>query len=146
MFSLRFPKWLCFLPFICLSPISIYAAGSAVGTWKNADATFQIYEESGKLCAKILTLREPNTPDGKPKLDVHNPDASKRSRPLIGLVFMGGFLPVDDKKWDHGTIYDPKSGNTYSCTMELQSADKLKVRGYMVITLLGRTDIWTRIR
>ena len=38
----------------------------------------------------------------------------------------------------------PKSGNTYSCYLELQGSDTLRVRGYVLISLVGRTEIWTR--
>ncbi len=119
---------------------------SITGLWKNADATFDIFNDSGKIAARIISLREPKTPEGKPKTDIHNPDATKHDRPLIGLVFMSGFVPAGTGKWDHGTIYDPKTGNTYSCNMELEDANRLKVRGYIAISLIGRTDIWTRVQ
>jgi uncharacterized protein (DUF2147 family) len=47
-------------------------------------------------------------------------------------------------KWSGGTIYDPDSGHTYSCNLELLDADKLKVRGFMGLSLLGRSQVWTR--
>jgi uncharacterized protein (DUF2147 family) len=115
-----------------------------VGRWHNQDGAFEIYEESGKLNAKIVGLREPLAPDGRAKTDIHNPDASKRSRPIIGLVFMTGFAPAGPGKWDHGTIYDPQSGKTYSCTMELERTDTLKVHGYVLLSAIGRTEVWTR--
>jgi uncharacterized protein (DUF2147 family) len=117
---------------------------SATGLWKNEDASFEVYEENGKLSAKIVSLREPLAPDGKEKTDVRNPDASKHGRPIVGLVFMTGFTPAGPGKWENGTIYDPKTGNTYSCNMELQSTDTLKVRGYIGVSLVGRTEIWKR--
>jgi uncharacterized protein (DUF2147 family) len=124
----------------------IFAADSpsAIGLWKNEDASFEIYEENGKLNAKIVSLREPLAPDGEKKTDVHNPDAGKHSRPIIGLVFMSGFTPAGSGKWDNGTIYDPKNGKTYSCNMELEGTNTLKVRGYIGISLIGRTQIWKR--
>jgi uncharacterized protein (DUF2147 family) len=117
---------------------------SATGRWHNRDGAFDIYVEAGKLNAKIVTLREPLTPGGRVKTDIHHPDASKRSRPIIGMVFMTGFTPAGPGKWDHGTIYDPQSGKTYSCTMELEGADTLKVHGYVLLPAIGRTEIWTR--
>jgi uncharacterized protein (DUF2147 family) len=117
---------------------------SPIGVWKNEDATFEIYENGGKLSARILALREPKTPEGKEKTDIHNPDRSKQDRPIIGLVFMSGFSQKSDSRWDHGTIYDPKTGNTYSCILELDGPDRIKVRGFIGIALIGRTDVWTR--
>jgi uncharacterized protein (DUF2147 family) len=119
-------------------------SSSVIGLWKNEDASFEVYEENGKLNAKIVSLREPLTPEGKEKTDIHNPDAGKHSRPIIGMVFMTGFTPAGSGKWENGTIYDPKNGNTYSCSMELEGKDTLKVRGYIGISLIGRTEIWKR--
>jgi uncharacterized protein (DUF2147 family) len=119
-------------------------SSSVTGLWQNEDASFELYEENGKLNAKIVSLREPLTPDGKQKTDIYNPDASKHSRPIIGMVFMTGFTPAGSGKWDNGIIYDPKTGKTYSCNIELEGADALKVRGYIGISLIGRTQTWKR--
>ena len=119
---------------------------SAVGVWKNEDATFEIFENQGRLSGKIIALKEPHTPEGKEKLDVHNPDPSKRERPIVGLVFMSGFSRKSDARWEDGTIYDPKTGNTYSGSMELEGPETIKVRGFIGISLIGRTDVWTRVR
>lgn len=118
---------------------------SPVGTWKNDDATFEISENQGKLSGKIVAMREPQTPDGKDKTDIHNPDAAKRQRPIIGLIFLSGFTQKSQTRWENGKIYDPKSGNTYSCSMELDGPEKLKMRGFIGISLIGRTDVWTRV-
>jgi uncharacterized protein (DUF2147 family) len=119
---------------------------SPLGRWENEDATFQIFESDGKLSAKIVALREPTTPEGKEKTDIHNPDPAKRSKPIIGLVFMCGFVRKTDTRWEKGTIYDPKSGNTYSCFMELESPEKIKVRGFIGLSLIGRTEYWGRAK
>jgi hypothetical protein len=79
---------------------------SPTGLWKNEDATFEIFESGGKLSARIVALREPKTPEGKEKTDIHNPDRSKQDRPIIGLVFMSGFSRKSDTRWEKGTIYD----------------------------------------
>ena len=117
---------------------------SPIGLWKNEDATFEIFENDGKLSARIVALKEPKTPEGKEKTDIHNPDRSKRDRPIIGLVFMSGFNRKSATRWENGTIYDPKSGSTYSCFLELDGPDRIKVRGFIGISLVGRTDVWTR--
>jgi uncharacterized protein (DUF2147 family) len=119
---------------------------SPIGLWKNEDATFEIFENGGKLSGRIVALKEPKTPEGKEKTDIRNPDRSKRDRRIIGLVFMSGFYRRSDTRWENGTIYDPKSGNTYSCSLELDGPDRIKVRGFIGISLIGRTDVWTRAR
>jgi uncharacterized protein (DUF2147 family) len=121
-------------------------SASPVGFWKNDDATFEIFENQGKLDGKIISIREPRTPEGKDKTDIHNPDASKRERPIIGLVFLSGFTQKSETRWENGTIYDPKSGNTYSCSMELDGPEKINMRGFIGISLIGRSEVWTRVR
>jgi uncharacterized protein (DUF2147 family) len=131
--------------------LPVFFAGGAdtvspVGIWKNDDATFEISEDQGKLSGKIIAIREPQTPDGKDKTDIHNPDAAKRQRPIIGLVFLSGFTQKNQTRWENGTVYDPKSGNTYSGSMELDGPEKINMRGFIGISLIGRTDVWTRVR
>ncbi len=103
-----------------------------------------MFESEGKLSARIVALNEPKTAEGKEKTDIYNPDPKKRSHPIVGLVFISGFTKKSDTRWEDGTVYDPKSGKTYSCLMDLQGPDKIKVRGYIGIALMGRNYIWTR--
>jgi uncharacterized protein (DUF2147 family) len=146
MSTLRFAIYFVVFASCAGGGTTIRAAETAppIGVWKNEDATFEIYENGGKLSAKVVALREPRTPEGKEKTDIHNPDQSKQDRPIIGLVFMSGFSRKSDSRWDHGTIYDPKTGITYSCILELDGPDRIKVRGFIGIALIGRTDVWTR--
>ena len=119
---------------------------SPIGVWTNEDgkARFEIYKCGDKLCGKIVSLREPLR-NGKPKLDENNPDKKLRSRPLVGLPFMQGFQHDSGNKWDDGTIYDPESGKTYSCYMKMINQNKMEVKGYIGISLIGRTQSWTRV-
>lgn len=120
---------------------------SPIGIWTNEDgkARFEIYQSGDKLHGKIVQLKEPLR-NGKPKLDENNPDKSKRNQPMQGLVFMKDFKYSGDNKWENGTIYDPESGKTYSCYMKMKSNDKMEVKGYIGISLIGRTQNWTRIK
>lgn len=122
------------------------ADNTPLGTWTNEDkeAKFEIYQCGSKLCGKIVWLKEPLR-DGKPKLDKSNPDQNLQNRPILGLVFMQNFNFTGDNKWDDGTIYDPKSGKTYSCYMKVLGKDKMEVKGYIGISLIGRTQNWTRV-
>jgi uncharacterized protein (DUF2147 family) len=119
---------------------------SPVGFWKTEDAKIEIFEVDGKLSGKIASLNKQYTTDGVEKTDIRNPDPAKRSRPLVGLVFMTGFTPGGPGRWDHGVIYDPKTGNTYASFLEYDGGDTLKLRGYIVISLIGRTAIWTKAK
>ena len=129
-----------------LGTIGLSENVSPLGLWENEDATFQIFESNGKLSARIVALKVPKTPEGKEKTDIYNPDPAKRSTPIIGLVFMSEFARKSDTRWDGGTIYDPKSGNTYSCFMELETPEKMKVRGFVGVSLIGRTEYWSRVK
>ena len=119
---------------------------SPVGLWKTEDAEIEIFEVDGKLNGKIAALNKQYTSDGIEKTDISNPDPAKRSRPLIGLIFMSGFTPEGSGRWDHGTIYDPKTGNTYASFIDYNGGDTLKLRGYIGISLIGRTAVWTKVK
>ncbi|MDB5236662.1 MAG: peptide protein [Hymenobacter sp.] len=122
---------------------------SPLGVWTNAEkkATFEIYKCGDKLCGKIVNLTVPNDPaTGKPKTDSQNPDPKLRNRPRLGLVFMQGFKYDDDNKWDDGKIYDPESGKTYSCYMQMESANTMEVKGYIGFSLIGKSQTWTRVK
>ncbi len=123
------------------------AAGtdSAIGFWRNADATFEIYDEGGMLSGKVISVSEELAADGKPKTDIRNPDPSKRTRPIIGMVVMSGFTRNGETHWENGTIYDPRNGSTYSCTLDMAGPNRIKVHGFLGISLFGRTEIWTRV-
>ena len=121
-----------------------------VGVWLNeeGDAQIRVYKKTNdKYYGKIVWLEEPNNTDGSPKVDDENPDEKLRSRPTMGLEILKSFkFDEDDKKWENGTIYDPKSGNTYKAYMWFEDGDmtKLQLRGYIGFSLIGRTSEWTR--
>ncbi|KOY87571.1 hypothetical protein AD998_16800 [bacterium 336/3] len=123
-------------------------ADKVLGIWMNGEGTarIQIYKTaSGKYNGRIVWLKEPKNPDtGADKLDTKNPDASKRSQKVYGLVNLVGFEYKGNKKWEGGTIYDPKNGNTYNSSMELKDNNTLNVRGSIPVVNIGRTDKWTR--
>lgn len=115
------------------------------GTWFNEEksAKVQFYKQGEKLFGKIVWLEEPNK-NGKPRTDEFNPDPKKKDLPLMGLVFLKNFKADGGKKWEDGEIYDPKNGKTYSSEMTLVSATQLNVRGYIGISLIGRTTKFTK--
>lgn len=118
-------------------------ADDLLGVWFNQEksAKIQIFKVGEKYDGKIIWLKEPMR-DGEPKLDRENEDEDLRSRPIIGLEILKDF-EFDDDEWEDGTIYDPKNGETYSCYIT-KEGDKLNVRGYLGIALIGRTSIWTK--
>lgn len=142
---------LLLLPFCVAFSMNIYAqsgaADAVVGTWLVEDkkAKIKIYNKGDKYYGKIIWLREPDDKNGKPKLDKENPEEELRSRPLVGLVMLTGFVYDEDNVWEDGDIYDPKNGKTYSCEMTLAEDGKtLDVRGYIGFSFIGRSQTWTR--
>ena len=118
-------------------------ADDILGVWYNQEKTakVEIFKRGDKYFGKIVWLEEPMR-DGKPKLDRENEDEDLRTRPIMGLEILKDF-EFDDDEWEDGTIYDPKNGETYSCYI-VKEGDTLKVRGYIGISLIGRTAIWTK--
>jgi uncharacterized protein (DUF2147 family) len=135
-----------------LLPVLLLAQTSdgdrVLGTWQTGSGKgrIQITRYGDKYGGKLVWLREPNDAQGKPKLDEKNPDPAKRSNPKLGLNNLLGFTYEGNGKYEDGTIYDPENGKTYKCLMELVDDNTLKVRGYVGFSLLGRTDVWTRVQ
>jgi uncharacterized protein (DUF2147 family) len=120
---------------------------AVVGVWKTGDgnAIVRIYKSGENYQGKIVWLKEPIDPEtGKPKIDKNNATETSKTRPVLGMVNIWGFKFIEKNLWDEGNIYDPKSGNTYSCTIKMTNANSLEVRGYIGVSLIGRTDVWTR--
>jgi len=78
-------------------------------------------------------------------VDKNNPEESKRSVPLLGYVNMLGFVYKEENTWEEGTIYDPENGSTYSCSIQMPDENSINVRGFIGVSLLGRTDTWKRL-
>jgi uncharacterized protein (DUF2147 family) len=115
------------------------------GLWYNdiKSAKIQISRSSnGKFNGRIVWLKEP-LKDGKPKTDDQNPDDQLKLRPIIGLPILSDFVKDGDYKYTDGTIYDPKNGKTYSCNITYKGKT-LAIRGYIGISLFGRTTVWER--
>lgn len=122
------------------------AAKAVAGIWKNGEGTamVQIYEKADKFYGKIVWLKIPNDANNKPKIDLNNPNEKLQTRPLKGLENLVGFVYKGNGVWEDGTIYDPKNGNDYSCTMTLVDNNTLEVRGFVGVSVFGRTDVWKR--
>lgn len=120
-------------------------ADAILGKWYNTekDAQIEIFKEAGKYHGKIVWLKEP-TENGKPKLDKNNTDPSKRNQAIMGMKLLHGF-EFKGQSWEEGNIYDPKNGKTYSCIIKRKSERLLEVRGYVGVSLIGRTVEWSRV-
>jgi uncharacterized protein (DUF2147 family) len=97
-----------------------------------------------KVCGSLYWLKKPLSSNGLPKRDKHNPNEALRDRPLCGLQILTGFQPANDALWQDGEIYNPDDGLTFSSTMKLSPEGTLKIRGYVGISLFGKTLEWVR--
>ncbi|SHF32610.1 DUF2147 domain-containing protein [Pedobacter caeni] len=118
-----------------------------LGKWANSsgEAHIDVSKKGDKFFGKIIWLKAPKDEKGQAKLDVKNPDANLKTRPILGLEMLKDFV-YDDGKWVDGKIYDPKTGKTYSCNMNIKPNGDLNVRGYIGISLIGRSDTWKRVK
>jgi uncharacterized protein (DUF2147 family) len=98
----------------------------------------------GLLCGRIYWLKKPLSAGGQPKRDRHNPDAALRDRPLCGLMILTGFRRAQENTWSAGRIYNPNDGRTFSSTMRLENDGSLSIRGYVGLSLFGKTVQWVR--
>ncbi len=124
-----------------------------LGLWDTPgkDCKIEILKCGNKYCGRIAWLKDPLYPAdddggmaGKPIVDRQNPNPDLRTHPLMGLQLMEGFTYIGKNVWEKGTIYNPDNGRTYKCKMSLPAPNRLDVRGFIGIPLLGATSIWTR--
>jgi uncharacterized protein (DUF2147 family) len=145
-------KWFIFFSLI-ITTQSLFAQQDAnliMGTWLtgSGQAKIEIYKNGTNYQGKIIWISEPIDPvTNKPKTDTKHPDSKLHTRPLVGLVNLWGFSYNEkDSKWENGHIYDPKSGKEYKCTINAKDKNTLNVRGYIGFSVIGRTDVWTRVK
>lgn len=122
-------------------------AQSIFGKWKTIDdetgnekSIVEIYNVDGKAYAKVLQLLE----KGKENKICDKCKGDKKNKPVKGMVIING-LSQDDDEWNDGKILDPKNGKEYKCYITLEESNKLKVRGYIGFSLIGRTQYWYRV-
>lgn len=134
--------------FIFLFAILLAQSQTVIGKWKTIDdetgkakSIVEIYEKSGKIYGKVIDILEE---ENKKKVCV-NCSGDDKDKPILGLIIVKG-LTKKGSEYAGGEILDPKSGKLYKCFITLETKDKLKVRGYIGISLLGRTQYWYRLK
>ena len=146
---------LIFIVIFLFTPPYLYGADgdAVVGVWttQEREARIEIFTCGAWYCGSISWMKEPDYPTGdeggmagKAKVDRNNPNPSLRARPLLGLKILEGFSFVGRNRWEGGRIYNPENGKVYRAKMKLASNNRLKLRGYVGISLFGQTETWTR--
>ena len=145
--SLPRPGGVALIILLGMAPLTSAAATTpdVTGRWwaDGGSAQVEISSCGRALCGRLVCLRyEGDSPD----LDTKNPDPALRSRELVGIVLFEGLVedPEVPGFWRDGKIYDPASGRTYSAEVRLDGPDRLLLRGYLGIPLIGRTATWNR--
>ena len=135
-----------FLFVLLSSAVFAQKADDILGKWVNSSGEGQItmYKKGDKYFGKLSWIKDPNE-NGKPKTDIKNPDAKLTNNPLVGLDIVKDFV-FEEGKWTDGKVYDPKTGKTYSGNMSMTGLNQLNMRGYIGISLIGRTENWKRVK
>lgn len=126
----------------------IYAQNSIIGKWKTIDdntgklrSIVEIYEKSGKIFGKVTEIL---AAEDRNRV-CENYTGSDKNAPILGMVIIHGLLK-DGNEYNNGKIIDPQNGNTYRCLLSLEHKDKLKVRGYIGFSMIGRSQYWLRAK
>lgn len=124
---------LCFT-IVLLTATTAFGAGliGILGIWNTDmdEAKIEIFMCEEKICGRIIWLKNPLYTDsrdgvvGTPVIDRKNPDPALKSRPVLGLRILEGFVEQGDNTWGDGTCYDPKSGTTYRGKIHLAEPDR----------------------
>lgn len=133
--------------FVCFSAFSAETAGTPVGFWKTIDdstneprAIVEIKEVDGKLFGNIIKT----FPKEGDKTECTECSGDKKDKPIVGLEIIWD-LKKDGDEYTGGHILDPKNGKTYKAKITLiENGEKLKVRGFIGFSLLGRTQTWLK--
>jgi uncharacterized protein (DUF2147 family) len=118
-----------------------------VGVWESGSgkARVRVSKVGDKYYGKIVWLKEPNDEKGNPKTDKNNPDESMKATPLLGYRMLKDFVYKGNNTWEEGSIYDPENGSTYNCTIKLKDETTIEVRGFIGVSMIGRTDTWKKL-
>lgn len=135
--------FLSFLPILCGKIFAFTAeCDDILGKWytDKKDAIFEFFKKDDEYIARLIPLKNPDC------IDSLNPIDSLRTRKLYNIIIIKGLKCNKNKEiWEGGTIYNPTDGKTYKCICKIiENKTKLMIRGFLGITLLGETRIFTR--
>lgn len=103
------------------------------------ESVIEVYAKDGKAFAKIIEIKNPDRKTAVCDMC----KGSNKDKPILGMEILSG-LQMNDDEWSGGKILDPKNGKEYKCYIKLVEDNKLKIRGYIGFSLLGRTAYWQR--
>ena len=135
----------------CWAPNAGHAAGpTAAGLWEKRDDAgqpqgwFRIVDRNGAYEGQIVKMF-PKPGQDPASWRCTKCEGEQKDAPVLGITFIKG-MKRQGLAYENGTILDPRDGSVYSARMELSpDGQQLSVRGYLGISLLGRTEVWTRL-
>jgi len=118
-------------------------AGDPTGMWlsQDGDVKMKVARCGDAICSTIAWLKNPNDEKAKPKVDLNNADASKRSRPIMGSAIILPMKADGADKWS-GQVYNAEDGKTYGGSFSLSGANKADLKG--CVAIICKTKTWTR--
>ena len=125
------------------------AAAEPIGTWLTEDGRARVRTEfcgpkGDRLCGYVVWGRKPlDEETGQPRLDKHNPDPARRTRPLHGHQMILGLKPDEEGRYG-GKIYNGDNGKSYDVRIWSEAPAELSVKGCLV-SILCSTQTWTRV-
>ncbi|HZR02608.1 MAG TPA: DUF2147 domain-containing protein [Burkholderiales bacterium] len=127
-----------------------FAQATPAGLWRTTDdktgvvrSLVRIAEVNGQYEGKVEKIIN-RLPDDDPEHLCRACEGVRKDKPVIGMTILWG-LKKDGDQYTGGEILDPKNGKIYRCKMKLvDGGKKLEVRGFIGISLLGRTQTWDR--
>lgn len=135
--------------FALLTQLAFAADQTAAGLWKTIDdstgkprSLIRISEHNGEFSAVVEKgLRDTDTGDAV----CDKCKDERKGKKIIGMTIAKG-LKQNGHKYEGGEILDPENGKTYKCKMTLdETGNNLEVRGFIGISLLGRSQTWHRV-
>jgi len=130
-----------------LSLAGLNAQTSPVGVWQTIDdetnepkSHVEIFMKNDMYYGKIVKLLPAATTD-----TCTDCPGDKKGKPLVGLEILWDLKPYKDY-WSYGKILDPANGKVYKCSIWMEKPDQLQLRGYIGVSLLGRTQTWHRVK
>ena len=120
------------------------ATDAIVGEWwtEKKDGRVKFFRAKNGTYQGILVW-DASDKDGTKK-DTKNPDPAMRNRPVVGIVLMW-HLTFKDNEYEDSRVYDPDSGKTYKVEARVERDGRLKVHGYVGISVFGSSEHWTRV-
>ena len=126
------------------------AEQTAAGFWQQVDSDghvggwFYFVEKNGRFEGRLVKMfKRPG--ENRTFTVCAKCQGAQKNAPMLGLTIVKG-MRRDGLKYDEGTILDPRDGTVYHAQMELSpDGEKLSVRGYLGIPLLGQTQVWNRL-